>query len=1275
MGRSFDRFIIYFVEVLMKDIQIVDIDYTGKNPLYKRTETVDLTKISGYWIVPGEGPFYGDDLRVLKGGLDVTAGSFKAVEPVTDLTDKTGRATYLYIELSSALIASGGSVQIIYQQVGRPVISVKELLDLLEEMTTGGGTANWQTQITGKPSGWFPSDHWHDIKSNKEMVGYGGLIELFTLFTNDQIYSGSDQNTALNNLQANMYNNLDYLNKLRWGAIMGHSSNYNNPHGTVAADVNLGNIPDFFTATPQQDSAGDRSDLFSTPSGLKRIVDETSPASEDYLIQSEQPFGYYGSGIYLPPPITGSFEGLGSDVENSAFVVEGNGWLVSLFRAFDGRVRNLYYAYNKDYVDRDQVNNPWIDTYVQYQHPTITAAGKSANTVINGSNGQVLMVGDQAEPNAGVAETASWWITASNSTFDPSSHTLKPVDINSLITKLKSLTNVSARPSNFNIAVVGKWVYLMVTVDSFAGDDPENYISGENAANWQTVMFRTLYSNLTDDSVATIVFDQINVSYDTVYRERRNNKNSFIPQKYVLNSSGLITSTVCKYTLPISTVYLNRKKQFIIVPNPNNSRLARIKMIVGPYSTYRNPETGSSRSFQQVLVINFNWDVESNIITIDPNWDMPTYDMTAGAWSNPTTRQKNYAIGSQLWEGIIIGFSSATGSWIPGLGFIIMRSEQTGPPPFRFRTYQINRDRNISRDYEYMFSPNDWTTPAGLVNIWEMQYQMRSPFGVTGFPRLSSDLYALTTGVRASPIEIFTGEDEAQNQQVFYRVTEGGTGDDYIEREALQSKYIPKVIYGRQTNSNFGTVVGLNFSLGYSNRPKRKNSTSRGVGLFSMVRRSIHTNPGSPYEFTNTTKENGNISGIKQESDGSIIINLDMDYTLDSLAKVVTAKVNKAKQVRIPKSVYIDSILSAMGEGDSTTLIDMVVSFYISSTPGTGGDQPYSYWSCIYHTTYAPSDARMVVGMFTWDVASTGSDGIRVLRTVNVQYPFKSIYGTLQELRPGNSNNILISNYYELGTNNTWGINIGFGLQVRQQHMEILDYESEGAQNMEMAWFPGINIAMTGDSATPRIVMRRRNNTIIEASVTVRPIQAFNQYEYVLCANPQLGWLVGINASVSGGAMNLMQPWKGTDGSWDVAQDKYIMYCATYVEGNWSLFINADVLVTFNGYSMNAQQTNWDLRDLTDVYKNQTFYMYCVMNGSSAAYEITKTLRNHNAAHVLVAKIITDDFGIVTIERYQSFSISGFPLTRVRGMGIPVSTGAVTETGTYSFLKRSELYK
>lgn len=1242
----------------MKDIHIVEIDYTAKKAEYKKEDNVDLSKISPPWIVPEEGPFYATTLRVLRGGLDLIPGTdFEAVEEVTDLTERTGKSVCLYVELKEHILASGGELDIIYQRVGLPVISTKTLLQMLEDMVITGKPVDWLTQITGKPLTYYPAWHSHDIQNPNELVGFGGLIELFTLFRNDHIKDGQTQIAALEKLQTDVYNRLDYIQKLKWGAIMAHARNYLNPHELLPVDVDLGNVPNAYTATPQQDSDGTRSDLYSTPAGLTRIIAETEPVSEDYILQSELPFGYYGSGIYLPPPITGSFEGLGGDVENSAFCQEGNGWTVGLIRAYDGRVKNLYYIYNTDVLERDINRSPWLHSYVQYQHPTITAAGRRPNVVISGSNNQVLMVGDVDDPNAMNTPDVfanRFWICESNSTFDPASHQMKLVDLSDLVA-----LGIRSRPGQWTIAATQNWVYLIQSVDSFQDDDP-TYIS-KDSNNWQQRLYRFSRKDLTNPAVTTVKFSKVNVTFDNFERQRRTNQPALFLTRARYDANGRITQCASKYEPSIDSVALHRRRVFVVVPNPNNPRLARVKILMVNWAI-RTDNTGTQQGLYTHVAADYEWDVESNIWTLDPQFVFGTLDIVNQViqWPTNDIRDRNQPYGN-------VGqfpstYANNCISWIPGIGYIGLASRSTGTPPYMVVVSQQNPYLDPVRDYESMALPLNQKDAQGREAAWTQIFKMRSPFGVSGFPRQFSDLYALTDGVRQYPIEIFIAEDENQATRTFYRITEGGADDNYANRASLQSAFINKPIYGRKTNSSFGSVKGLDSEIGHVNRPARKDARSRETGLFSWIRRGVYDNPGTAIEFCNTTDENANIVRITPAADGSIVINLLLDYTLDTVNRQLTAKANKSKQLRIPRSIYYDLINSVLGS-HASQLMDIGVDFYFAATPGSGGDIPWSMFAITYHLKGDPENLRQIIGVFNWTVASTGADGIRVARMGSITYPFK--YGN-NELKPGSASNVTLQRAFQLTAAGYWtSISFWAGLTVKHRNMQILDVGAGGPANMQMCFQSAMTIRTPGNSASMILHYNRANNVETRAEIRWLAQGPFNEYVDVFRANAEHGWMTGVAAWESGGAMDLMRT---EDNS------KYVMYGATYVEGNWSIFVNSDVLTTFNGYAMNAKQTNWDLRDLTDVYKNQTFYIYCVMNGSTAFYEITKVLRNHSSAHMLVGIVTTDDFGIVTIQRLQSFTISGFPLTRTRDMGVPVSSGAYTEQGTYRFLKRSELY-
>lgn len=1270
----------------MKDIEIIDIDYTAKDPTFKKEDRVVVAKISGPWIIPEEGPIYADSVRVLKGGLDLIPGTdFEPVEEVTNLTLKTGKKVVLYVQLKDHIIQGNGELDLIYQRVGLPIISTKKLMETLEEMIIKGKPVDWDTGVSNKPDTQYPSWHSHDIKSSDEMVGFGGLVELFSRLTWEQKTEGTKMQDLLANLQKTMYDKLDYYHKLKWGAIMSHSRNYDNPHEIVKGEVDSGNIDNVATATPQEDSEGRRSDLRSTPAGLSRAISEASPVTEDYLVQNELPFGYYGSGIYIPPPITGSFEGLGGDIENSAFVREGNSWTVGLIRGYDGRVRNLYHVYTEDLTDRSGVT-PWIHTYFKYEHPTITAYddGKAAagqprrvylaNMIISGSNQDVLCLGDVAWGNDDMVKGRDQlWVGATNSTFDYKSHTLKRIDIVD-----KVVDNRLARPGLYGtqagrgtILRVGDWVYYIHSYQGASADAVNNLGGSEN---WEQYFWRFKYSDLTNPAVATITLQPVNCTFDNLDRERRTNQVGMFMIKHK-GAVGAITEAAIKYSRPVLTADSHRRRQFVVVPNPNNPRYARVRILFVTYTTVRNATGDGSRGLWQNLIVDYDWDVETNTWTIDSNWRKPSLNVDGPGGGTLTDINSDWNAGnSSSFHTNQMVYTS--GSWVPGVGYVSMGSVQTGVPPYMMGISLWNRDGDPARDFYWLNQPTNWIDGVGRGNHWRLKMVMKSPFGVAGFPRHYSDLYALTDGVRQTPIEVFYAENEAQTQQYFYRIAETNAVDNgYDLRTTIPSQFVGKPIYARKTNSNFGLVNGMYNNVGTTNRPTRpKTAQCFNTGHMSYVRRNLIKDPGYAPDFTWRVNDDGLLQKYSIENNGDIIIPIGMDWRYDNPTKVLFARPSNAKRVRLPRSYWQDLVRNSIG-AELSKVLDYSVSFYIADQPGAG-DNPWSHWCVHYHTTDQPSVTRTIAGIFQWSVAAT-IDGVRQIRLDNMKYPFFQNGNLNRPLKPGVTTNISAGpEHHAINADGTWtSVLFSTGTDVKHTHMEILDKGAGGSNNMEQAWQPGTQIGTVGNMTGDKFFLKVENGVPTVGWLGWTANRAFNaEFNNQVFANAQHGWLRGVESQVSGGAMCLLVPWTGMRNDWVVPTDKFIMLGATYVEGNWSVFINSEVTVTFNGFSMMAKMQNWDLRDLVTEYKNQTFYIYCCANGSAAYYEVTQKLRNHDANKILVATIKTNDLGIVTIDKPQTFTISGFPITFTREMGIPATTGAITEQGTYKFLKRSELF-
>lgn len=1244
----------------MKDAELSTIDYTGSNSDYRKQETIDISKIPSPWIIPESNPFYEEGVKIIKGGMPLIKGTdYVLVETDPELEVKTGRSVYLYIELSDEILLSGEQLTLYYQSVYNDTYSVNKLMTLLSNMLVNDIKVNWQTQVTNKPSSYPSTAHQHDITSAEELVGFGGIVDLIKQANGDKNTSGKEMVELVTQLEKSFLDRLDKIQKEKWDLLMSHIQDYVNPHGLKPSDVGLGNVKDYYTASPQQDLAGVREDLYSTPAGLTALINGIELNTNSYLIQGELPLSYYGTGIYIPPSITGSFEGLGGDVENGAFCLEGNGWTVGLIRAFDGKVKNLYFIYNEDVTERYQSNSPWRHTYHQYQHDTITLANKNPNTVISGSGDKVIIIGDCQTPDVMTTTMDStWWVAASHGTFNPDSHILKPLDISALWS-----VPGGCRPAMLTVCAVGDWVYIIQSVNSTEGDIETNYTSSTSVTNWQQRFYRFPYSSLTDNEVTSITPTKVNVSFDNIHRDNRVNQPALYLLKETLNSENEITQYGFNFSPAATHVNSGRRFGFVVVPSQNNKQKARVRILTSIITDKKSGDINVS--YENEVMIDYEWNVEDNILTISDHWDVPTFNPAAGTFPNSTQEQLNRFLLRDDHSRHVGSFMNPTGSWINGIGYISLGTEAAGAPPYRITVSIWNKTGSYLEDYAQLAEPGNWFDDVGRLNVWSNRLTLSSPFGISSLPRMNSDVYQLKDSLLTSPLEIFFGEDENGSSDCFYRLTTGGDDEGYQIRDELTYKYIDKPIYGRKPNTDVGKVKGVTWGMGFANNPKSTNSHSRQVGLFSWVRRGLNENSAAEYDYSYITDEKGNVAKIKEREDGSIVINLDLDYQLNQSERLLSGTANKDKQLLIPTSFYKDIPYSVPGV-NATDVIDIAASFYISSESGLDKSKPYSMWSVVYHLKDTPNLTRMAVGIFRWTEGEK-VDGYRTIVPSQFYFPFTS-KETGEKLSPDNENNVVLKDIVILNDKQQWTLDFEPMIAGRNPHMEILSFPESDNGQIEQIWLDGTEIEVPGNGMIFRALYRELNGTIIESTCDfVYGRGLGDEYVNQIQANKDFGWLSGVPSKVSGGGMNLMEPFYGE-------KDKYILLESTNVKGQWTVFVNSEMSPIFNGRKGNTSIAVFDLRDYTRIYKNQVFYIYCLGKGSNGYYELTKSLKHPTPHSLLVATVTTNDDGISSIVREQPLAIAGIPLTYERGPGIPVSKGLLTEAGTYRFIKKDELY-
>lgn len=136
----------------------------------------------------------------------------------------------------------------------------------------------------------------------------------------------------------------------------------------------------------------------------------------------------------------------------------------------------------------------------------------------------------------------------------------------------------------------------------------------------------------------------------------------------------------------------------------------------------------------------------------------------------------------------------------------------------------------------------------------------------------------------------------------------------------------------------------------------------------------------------------------------------------------------------------------------------------------------------------------------------------------------------------------------------------------------------------------------------------------------------------------------------------------------------YYLTMSCYLDSAWVLFFLEEVAVLVNGASYTFPKGSIDLRDITPEPQNKTFYIYATVEDDRPKY-LVSTSQMRKAGNMLrVAKLVTNDKQILTIERYQPLMVGSHQLSYTREGGIiPISSGFPQDEGDFIFLRNAEL--
>lgn len=400
--------------MIREDIPLYKLDLEGNSTFNKVTrEFMFRRKVKNNSIViPSKGPFYQKSMRLFDmAGQPLVEGThYEFYGIMSKITQFTGKPVGLYIRLLDDTILEWYAT---YQVVGNFSKISNEILNMLKSIHEDDRFVLWEN-IENKPLWFIPEIHQHDLAY--DIYAFTDLARELNRLAEIQGAMTSAQDFMVETLKNNLAVYIDGYKKVLMDLLNSHIGNKHDAHGTDAKAIGLGNVQNIPSATLEETLEGLRDDLTLTPYNSFLAVKAAAGRNERLYPSGTLPILRYGSDTFIPPTIDGSFEGLGGLSRRCGMIVETDGTLLILNHRNNGKIRGLYFTRCSDW--RSQQANYEFTAY-QYQHPTATAAGATLDTVINGSNRYIMVVGDSVKN--------MWWWCETHGTFDPAKHILVPL--------------------------------------------------------------------------------------------------------------------------------------------------------------------------------------------------------------------------------------------------------------------------------------------------------------------------------------------------------------------------------------------------------------------------------------------------------------------------------------------------------------------------------------------------------------------------------------------------------------------------------------------------------------------------------------------------------------------------------------------------------------------------------------------------------------------------------------------------------------------------------
>lgn len=410
--------------MIKEDIQLYKLDLTGKDLLNKVSGEYMFRRTvkNNHIFIPPKAPFYQKSFKMFdKAGKELVENEdYEFYGIMGKLTQYTGKPVGLFVRLLKEEITEW---YVEYQVVGNFNKITNEILNMLHSIYEDDRYVIYEN-IQNKPLWFVPEIHQHDLAY--EIFGFTDLVTQINRIAQFDGATGNIADEVLDIFQRRLDAYITGHKAVLLKLINSHIANKQDAHGVDKTVIGLEKVDNYLTATLEETIEGLRTDLHITPYNAAIAADAAAGRNDKLFPSGSLPLLRYGSDTFIPPSISGSFEGMGGLYQQIAAVVENDGSMLILQRRNNGKIKGLYYLRSTSWT----TSNPnWEFTGYQYQHPTAIAAGANLNAVINGSNDQFMIVGDE--------DKNIWFWCETKGTLNPDRHVLNRITDTNFLTKNK----------------------------------------------------------------------------------------------------------------------------------------------------------------------------------------------------------------------------------------------------------------------------------------------------------------------------------------------------------------------------------------------------------------------------------------------------------------------------------------------------------------------------------------------------------------------------------------------------------------------------------------------------------------------------------------------------------------------------------------------------------------------------------------------------------------------------------------------------------------------